>query len=283
MLFFFMRIFPMPKFKMLCWITMGWTIVSSVVVIFMTTFQCIPIHYNWDGWTGDFVGEHNCLNINALSYAAAASSILQDLVILILPLPIIAGLQMPLRKRIMTLLMFSLGIFIIITSCTRLQSLVAFTKSLNPTWDYVDAVLWTSLEVNISVAVVCLPSVRVIFAQWLPNVFGTLTNHTKKTALGTASTGTGIQQKAHADLADRPSSRVIAVTETWEETSVEMDCKSESASATEDCDCTSQSSGTMTLISAQPNAPDAGIQHSKRCSWWRSSKPLNNEPKDPSP
>ncbi|KAH8678265.1 hypothetical protein BX600DRAFT_431551 [Xylariales sp. PMI_506] len=224
-LFFYMRVFA--PLKQWCWATIILVVLSATVVILMTLFQCTPIRYNWDGWTGEFDEAYQCaINVNVLSYAAAASGILQDLIILILPLPVIATLQMQLRKKIMTLGIFSLGIFIIITSCIRLKSLVQFAKSLNPTWDYAEAVLWTSLEVNISVAVVCLPAIRVFLAKKLPNVFGSfVTRATKKSMVSSTSQSAARRKHQYADLPDRSASQGPSSSITWDQNSIELEGK----------------------------------------------------------
>ncbi|KAK8063072.1 hypothetical protein PG997_015169 [Apiospora hydei] len=79
---------------------------------------------------------------------------------------------MALRKRAQTFVMFSLGLLVVITSCIRLRYLVRFEKSDNPTWDNVDAIIWTHAEVSVSVIVVCLPTVRAALASVAPRLLG---------------------------------------------------------------------------------------------------------------
>ncbi|KAH9900439.1 hypothetical protein F4778DRAFT_142284 [Xylariomycetidae sp. FL2044] len=170
-LFFLMRVFTIRRFQSICWIVMAWVVVSAVTIILLTIFQCHPIEYNWLGWKGDY-GAHQCINVNVLSFAAAGSSILQDFVILLLPLPVITQLKMPLKRKLLTLFMFSLGVLVTAISCLRLQYLIKFAKSQNPTWDYTEVVIWTSAEVEVSVIVLCLPSLRTLLARLYPRVFG---------------------------------------------------------------------------------------------------------------
>jgi hypothetical protein len=218
------------------------------------------VHANIIIRTGDFAGEFQCLNVNALSYAAAASGIAQDLIILILPLPVIATLQMHLKKKILTLLMFSLGVFILITSCIRLKALVQFAKSLNPTWDYVDAVLWTSLEVNISVVIVCAPAIRIFLAQRLPSIFGSISHPTKKSV--SSASHTMPRRNEYADLPDRSTSQGATASNSWEQSSIELDGKVEPSSTIMDTD-----EGNTTLIPAHPSLDDGGIDPPRRVSW----------------
>lgn len=202
-LLFMIRVFAVPTFRIISWAVMGWVILSAVIVVFMTIFQCTPISYNWEGWKGD-MDSASCIDVNALGYAAAGAGIAQDITIIILPLPIIASLQMSMRKRLQTLFMFSLGIFIVITSCIRLRYLVQFAKSLNPTWDNTDVVIWTSLEVNVTVIVLCLPTLRVILVRLFPTFFGTTSTNTPAKTLTTPRSVS--RRVEYEDLSDGGSS-----------------------------------------------------------------------------
>ncbi|CAJ2509836.1 Uu.00g057360.m01.CDS01 [Anthostomella pinea] len=188
-LMFLIRVFSSVRnFATICYIVMAWVVVSAVVIVLMTVFQCWPIPYNWLGWKGEF-GSHQCLDLNVLGYVAGGLGIGQDLVILLIPLPVITSLQMPLKRKLFTLFMFSLGSFALAISCIRLRYLVQFRKSRNPTYDYTDAVIWTELEVYVTVIVLCLPSIRTFLAGLMPKGFGS--KHTKTPAAASRTLPSG--------------------------------------------------------------------------------------------
>ncbi|KAK8045741.1 hypothetical protein PG996_013805 [Apiospora saccharicola] len=169
---FLLRVFDVPRFRLVARAVVVWIVLYALAVIAATLFQCVPISYNWLGWTGQYASQHQCIDVNALSFAAAGIGIAQDLTIMVLPLPIILNLNMAFRKRAQTVVMFSLGLLVVITSCVRLRYLVRFETSVNPTWDNVDAIVWTHAEVIASVIVVCLPTVRAALASAAPRLFG---------------------------------------------------------------------------------------------------------------
>ncbi|KAK8860103.1 Satratoxin biosynthesis SC1 cluster protein 4 [Apiospora arundinis] len=169
---FLLRVFDVPRFRVIAWAVIGWIVLYAIAIITATIFQCVPLDYNWLGWTGQYSGSHKCIDVNALSFAAAGVGIAQDVAIMLLPLPIILNLNMAFRKRVQTVVMFSLGIIVVITSAVRLRYLVRFETSNNPTWDNVDAIIWTHIEVSVSVIVVCLPSIRAALVSVAPHLFG---------------------------------------------------------------------------------------------------------------
>ncbi|ETS78656.1 hypothetical protein PFICI_08509 [Pestalotiopsis fici W106-1] len=171
MLCFFLRIFPNRWFRITVYIAIGFVSCTGIVMVFLQIFQCLPLDYNWEGWMGTY-GSHKCLNVNALTYTAASISIFQDVCLLLLPLPLTLTLHTSHRNKLNIVVMFSLGFFILLTSCIRLRYIVLFARTVNPTWDYTDTLIWTALEVNVSIIVISLPAIRVYLSKYLPKVFG---------------------------------------------------------------------------------------------------------------
>ncbi|KAK1772292.1 hypothetical protein QBC33DRAFT_4525 [Phialemonium atrogriseum] len=167
---FYLRIFPNRTFRRLVFAVTTWVTVSALVFILMQIFQCTPIDFVWKGWDGTY-GPHKCLNVNVLVFTAAGFSIAQDIVIIFMPIPLLAQLQASWRVKLGVILMFSLGIFVLITSCIRLRTIVLFARSTNPTWDYMDTLIWTGLECAVSIIVTSLPAIRALAGRMSPGLF----------------------------------------------------------------------------------------------------------------
>ncbi|KAK2022088.1 CFEM domain-containing protein [Colletotrichum zoysiae] len=197
-LFFYLRIFPNKSFRHATYATMCYIGLSTTILLFMQIFQCMPFSYNWEGWKGEF-GPHYCLNINVLAFVAGGLSISHDIIILFLPIPLLWHLNMGLRSKIGIFIMFSLGIFILITSCVRLRYITLFTRSLNPTWDFTDPLIWSGVEVSVSMIVVCLPTMRILLKRSMPRLFTTV-----------ASLAISVPKRP-SDTSSRPGQRVKSV------------------------------------------------------------------------
>jgi hypothetical protein len=194
---------------------MGFVTVSAIVLLFLQIFQCIPIEANWEAWKGKdvFESEYTCLNINVLAYVAASVSIAQDIIILALPLPPLWALKVSSRSKTGIMIMFSLGVFILITSCIRLRFIVLFANSQNPTWDYADSLIWSGLEVSVSVIVTSLPAVRVLLNRVLPNILGTVATNSRKSSGGASARGSGYLQSSGSRMtkATQPLSTIFSI------------------------------------------------------------------------
>lgn len=106
-----------------------------------------------------------------LIYSCAAIGIFQDFVILLMPVPQLAGLQMTTRKKLNILAMFSVGGFATITSIVRLKFIAGITHSLDSTWDNVEPIIWSLIEIHMAIICACMPALRALASRWLPNLF----------------------------------------------------------------------------------------------------------------
>jgi hypothetical protein len=160
---FYLELFPTKQFRTYAYLVLVYIIVSSLVIFLLTVFACSPIKAFWDR---DINGK--CLDVQALAYANSASAIVQDIILLILPLLFIKNLHMQRYRKIAVGLMFTVGTFGCIATFVRLQALLAFKLSLDPTWDFVPVVIWTELELAAAFVCASLPSIRVLLAKVLP-------------------------------------------------------------------------------------------------------------------
>ncbi|KAG9203648.1 hypothetical protein G6514_002666 [Epicoccum nigrum] len=194
LLFFFLRIFPKGLIRTLIITTITFTALYGIAFVAVAIFQCHPISHYWMNWDK----EHNdgqCINVNALAWSNAIISIVLDIWMLVLPLYEVFRLQLTWRKKLSVAIMFLVGTFVTVVSCLRLQSLVSFASSINPTWDQVDVVTWSAIEVNVGIICACLPTIRVILVRFFPSIMGTTKNSSQayhaKYGYGNGSRGMG--------------------------------------------------------------------------------------------
>ncbi|KAH7394773.1 hypothetical protein BKA66DRAFT_409999 [Pyrenochaeta sp. MPI-SDFR-AT-0127] len=157
LILFYLEIFKTRRFEISAYIILAYIIVNSLVIFFLTTFACTPVQ---SFWNQNIKGK--CMDIQGLAYATSASAIVQDIMLLILPLVFIRNLQMKRYRKIAVGLMFTIGTFGCIATIIRLQTLLPFKISIDPTWDYVPLTVWTELELAAGFACVSLPSIRIL-------------------------------------------------------------------------------------------------------------------------
>jgi hypothetical protein len=170
---------------------------SNAVLAFLAIFQCWPINIVWEGWKiyKDHPNPGKCLNVHLLVHVAAGFSIFYDAVLIALPLPLIWRLHASVRAKVGVGLMLSLGVFVLITSCIRLRYLVGFANHRNVTWYYTDPLIWSGVEVAVSVIVTSLPAVRVLVKRSWPTLAGTFPSISMSRRSG-EQTHTGVSKRS---------------------------------------------------------------------------------------
>ncbi|ETS81013.1 hypothetical protein PFICI_06015 [Pestalotiopsis fici W106-1] len=119
-------------------------------------FGCTPISYFWTSWDGEHEG--HCISTNGIFWAGALVVIAIDIWVMLIPLPFIMKLKFSLRKKLLSGVMFTFGIFVVIVSLYRLKTITRFTLSRNPTADFVDVGIWSGLELYVGIICACLPN-----------------------------------------------------------------------------------------------------------------------------
>ncbi|KAK1593375.1 uncharacterized protein LY79DRAFT_186128 [Colletotrichum navitas] len=175
LLCFYMRIFDRTVIGKILWGTVAFNAINTFVFTIASIFQCTPISYYWTKWSGESQG--SCIDINGLAWAYAIIGIALDIWMLYLSLSMIRTLHLHWGKKLAVALMFFVGALVTIISILRLQSLVRFAKSMNPTWDQYDIAFWTSIEVPIGIICCCMPTIRLILIKAFPTFCRKLDRH----------------------------------------------------------------------------------------------------------
>ncbi|KAG9188993.1 hypothetical protein G6011_05861 [Alternaria panax] len=181
-LLFFLQIFPQKRFRATIWGFVILNIASVIAFSFAIAFICSPVSFMWKRLDGKHEG--HCGNNNALVFSHAGFSIILDLVTLALPVAQIWKLQLKTKKKIGVLSMFSVGAFVTVVSILRLRSLVSFARTKNLTWDYLEAALWSIIEVNVGIICACMPSIRLGLVQLFPTLLGSTNQSVSKPQYG---------------------------------------------------------------------------------------------------
>ncbi|KAJ5459772.1 uncharacterized protein N7458_001324 [Penicillium daleae] len=157
----FIRIFRSRKFLIYTYTTMAFLIIAGLWMVFSGFLFCIPVS---DFWKLDRVSRH-CLPEGPVWYANAAMQIITDVVILVLPMPLLSKLHLPRRQKVGTMLVFGVGIFVIATSSARLYELTEMIESRDFTKRNSAAAVWSCLEANVSIICACLAPLHPLISR----------------------------------------------------------------------------------------------------------------------
>ncbi|KAF2707419.1 hypothetical protein K504DRAFT_535920 [Pleomassaria siparia CBS 279.74] len=164
------RIFAVSssKFRMACHITNGIILVSGLVCIIGTIFQCTPISLFWD----KSIEGGRCLNTTPwwMSYSVIQISI--DVALLVLPVQQVLSLSITKAEKLGLSFIFGTGMFVTFASIYRATTLAISSNDPDPTWGPVPTAVWSVIEPNAGIICTCLPMLRHPFVR----LFGSLSS-----------------------------------------------------------------------------------------------------------
>ncbi|KAI9681158.1 MAG: hypothetical protein M1817_002440 [Caeruleum heppii] len=161
------RIFAIPKFRKWINACIGLFIAIQVSTAFVTMLNCIPIRAAWD----KTIPNARCLDPRTIYKGVAATSIVTDAIVLVIPLPLIWRLRIHTHQK--TALSFIFGI----ASLTCVATIFRFTvfddvNMWDTTWSYTDIGLWTIAEVYLGMICACLPTLKPVALRFTRTVAG---------------------------------------------------------------------------------------------------------------
>ncbi|MCJ1405150.1 hypothetical protein MMC11_008376 [Xylographa trunciseda] len=113
-LLFYKRIFSTPRFKTAVWVMIALVSVWGIIFFVLLLIQGDPISATWTG-----IGILR-FDSTALGLAQVGSSIILDIIVLCLPVPVIFGLHMRTQRKVAIAMIFWLGAFCCVAAIVRL-------------------------------------------------------------------------------------------------------------------------------------------------------------------
>ncbi|KAH8837914.1 hypothetical protein MCOR27_002579 [Pyricularia oryzae] len=154
LLLMYIRIFQTSLIRRIC-IGIGILVVCwGFTIMFIFIFICVPVNKLW---YPDIPG--HCINQVATWIANAASTILTDIAILVIPFTQIWNLQLRRIDKIGLTFAFGLGFFVVFASSYRTTVLFTYSNQ-DPTYTLAPTVGWTAIEVSAGIISACLPTMR---------------------------------------------------------------------------------------------------------------------------
>ncbi|KAG9959563.1 hypothetical protein KCU61_g7292, partial [Aureobasidium melanogenum] len=134
--------------------TVVWTVLVSVLIsqslfTILLSVGCQPIAKQWDP---SIPGK--CLNALPIYFALGGTSLGWDLIIIVLPFPILRRLQLDSHRKVALFAVFSLGFFVTIVQAVRLTSIARLATYT----DSKGSIQWSAVEINLGVVIACVPT-----------------------------------------------------------------------------------------------------------------------------
>ncbi|CAG8957345.1 hypothetical protein HYFRA_00010771 [Hymenoscyphus fraxineus] len=163
-LVFYLRIFVFRRFKMLVFAVGLYVFLWWVAVILIALFQCQPV-----GGTYSLISK--CLMGREFLKAqqiAGVLNVISDLVIILMPIPVVLKLQMPMQHKMTVVGIFLTGSMVLVAGIGRTISYYQTPHDYDFSYHDYYFLIWTSIEPCMAIIGACLPSCRPIFKHYSP-------------------------------------------------------------------------------------------------------------------
>ncbi|KAK9441801.1 Extracellular membrane protein, CFEM domain protein [Metarhizium brunneum] len=198
---FYLRLFAATVRPAVLRATVAFNLLYGLIFVTGAIFQCIPVDFYWEQFFDPAEGA--CININLYGWLNAAIGLAIDLWMIALPMSQVLPLRLHWKKKVGVAIMFLLGTFVTVVSALRLQSLIHFAKSDNPTWDQWTTAYWSIIEINVGMICSCLPTLRLILVRLAPETFGSANRTPHLRELRSTSRTEASRTKEETDLQQR--------------------------------------------------------------------------------
>ncbi|ROV97415.1 hypothetical protein VMCG_06877 [Cytospora schulzeri] len=158
-LFFYYRIFRKNAGQIfLISLGIGGLMAAAYPIIVWTTMAtaCQPTSYFWEQFTG--VAGECPVDISSFFLALGIINMLNDILVLLIPIPQIWKLQMSVQKRLGVIGVLALGSFVCVASIVRIYYLSEFMSALDITYVMGPVFIWSSVEPSVGILGACMPT-----------------------------------------------------------------------------------------------------------------------------
>ncbi|KAJ4009366.1 hypothetical protein NW752_009668 [Fusarium irregulare] len=140
----------------------------NLAIMLVIIFGCVPFKKSWDLT----MLEGSCVDRPMVYVCTAGLGILSDLILLLMPLPMILRLQMPRRQKAGLVVLFVIGSATLVTSVVRLVLLLPIFGTNDVSWVLSGAIVWIFIESNLMIICASLTTLRRFFKHVAPRFIG---------------------------------------------------------------------------------------------------------------
>ncbi|PYH91603.1 hypothetical protein BO71DRAFT_401244 [Aspergillus ellipticus CBS 707.79] len=122
---------------------------------------CQPVSYYWSQYEAP-LGGHRRFNLYPFYIGHAVANLAGDILILLVPIPLVWRLKLRVAQKIQILSIFLLGGFVCVASAIRIYYFT-FINDVDVTWNLGNVFIWSSVEPSIGIVCACLPVLQPLF------------------------------------------------------------------------------------------------------------------------
>ncbi|KAF5022704.1 hypothetical protein F66182_5252 [Fusarium sp. NRRL 66182] len=169
LLTFYLGISPQKWFRVAIFTTIGFVVAYTLIIANLLLFGCRPVSTAWDPFR---FATGKCVDNAVLYIVIAIVNIASDLILFIIPIPVIVRLKMPVGQKVGAAIMFGVATMTVATSVVRMVYLPSLLGAVDIPWVAAPANVWAFTEVNLFIICGSMPTFRKFFKRFIPKWMG---------------------------------------------------------------------------------------------------------------
>ncbi|KXJ87185.1 hypothetical protein Micbo1qcDRAFT_107376, partial [Microdochium bolleyi] len=157
----YVRISVLSIEKRICYGILAFVVASGVTWIIVLYFECIPFSAEWNL---DTPGAR-CVNRIATYYAASVTTILADVIILVIPVFLLRHSTLQWYKKMVIGIILAFGGLGCIGGILRVRAIALAIVSADPSWDSIPNASLAAVEVNLGIICSSVVTLGPLFKQ----------------------------------------------------------------------------------------------------------------------
>ncbi|TLD18831.1 MFS general substrate transporter [Venturia nashicola] len=183
-LLFYLNLSKSEKiFRWATFATLAVVNLAAIALTFLNTFQCSPVGA---AFKTPVPAQDHCQYIVVLYLSSAPVNIITDLAILFLPMPILTGMRLPSKQKIILIITFGFGFFVAVVDVIRIVYLQdaatarlenvrsnSATDARNTTdvpWYSSLSYMWSAVEVTVGIMCANVPGMKPLVSRFMPQM-----------------------------------------------------------------------------------------------------------------
>ncbi|KAI3331709.1 hypothetical protein HD806DRAFT_478092 [Xylariaceae sp. AK1471] len=185
-LFIYLRIFTGRIYRAITYALIGIISATGAAVIITSLASCRPFSARWD----PALFPTHCIDAPRFWQGASIPNVVTDVVMLVLPIPVVWHLHIDKKQKLALTGIFLLGSVGLVASIIRLTVTYRVTALSDGTWDSADIAMWSLVETGVYLIAACLPVLRPLYLSVIKSV-----SSIARTVLTTKSHSTSSQSR----------------------------------------------------------------------------------------
>ncbi|RGP73078.1 hypothetical protein FLONG3_6393 [Fusarium longipes] len=169
LLTFYLQLSPQIWFRRVIFGTITFVILYTIIISTLLLFGCNPIQTAWDTFR---FASGKCVDNAVVYIIIAVVNIISDLILFVIPIPMISQLKMPLGQKIRVAILFGIATITVATSIIRMVYLPALLGALDIPWVAAPANVWSIAKANLFIVCGSMPTLRKFFKRFVPKWMG---------------------------------------------------------------------------------------------------------------